>query len=117
MSEHTPYYLHLDNGDYSIKEETIGDLLSTIEFELEKGGAKQLMVTKEFQEGHPLHTTSKLIADNKRLKTALQELLVAVCYKTPTVDFGTDKEPNPCYEARVPVQFVHDAHQAINESE
>lgn len=60
---------------------------------------------------------AKLIAENKRLKTALQELLVAVCYKTPTVDFGTDKEPNPCYEARVPVQFVHDAHQALNESE
>lgn len=71
MSEHTTYYLHLDNGDYSIKEETIGDLLSTIEFELEKGGAKQLMVTKEFQESHPLHTTDKLIAENKRLREAL----------------------------------------------
>lgn len=44
---------------------------------------------------------------------ALEALLVAVCYKTPTVDYGTKEEPNPCYEARVPVQFVHDAHKAL----
>ena len=50
---------------------------------------------------------------NAQVVEALEALLVAVCYKTPTVDFGTKKEPNPCYEARVPVQFVHDAHKAL----
>ena len=105
MSEHTPYYLHLDNGDYSIKEETIGDLLSTIEFELEKGGAKQLMVTKEFQESHPLHTTSKLIAENKRLREALNK----IAYEP----IGpTDASPTEVLQGCVDI-----ARQALNESE
>lgn len=99
MSEHTPYYLHLDNGDYSIKEETIGDLLSTIEFELEKGGAKQLMVTKEFQESHPLHTTSKLIAENKRLRDVLKKI--------------SDGQYEECVGCSCPSE----AKKALNESE
>lgn len=41
---------------------------------------------------------------------ALRELLVAVTYKTPTVEFG---DGNPCYEARVPIAFVNAALAAL----
>lgn len=63
---------------------------------------------KAYEEAQPASSV------NAEVVEALQALLVAVCYKTPTVDFGTQKEPNPCYEARVPVQFVHDAHKALD---
>ena len=61
-----------------------------------------------------IHGAQPASSVNAQVVEALEALLVAVCYKTPTVDFGTKKEPNPCYEARVPVQFVHDAHKALN---
>lgn len=47
-------------------------------------------------------------------KQALKELLVAVTFKATTVNFGTDENPNPCYEARVPVGFVHYAHEVLS---
>jgi hypothetical protein len=44
---------------------------------------------------------------------ALKALLVAVTYAEPPKDYGTAGDPNLCFEARVPVQFVDDARAAI----
>lgn len=41
---------------------------------------------------------------------ALQDLLIAVKFNAPPVDFG---EGNMCYEARVPVAFVEKAEAAL----
>jgi hypothetical protein len=44
---------------------------------------------------------------------ALKELLIAVEYAAPPRNYGTDTDPNLCFEARVPVDFVTKAHAAI----
>lgn len=48
------YYLHLDNGDWNMKSETLHELLGDIDFEIRCGGAKKLMVTSEPVNEHPL---------------------------------------------------------------
>lgn len=55
-----------------------------------------------------------LFAAAPDLAKALQALLVAVTYSTPPVDFSRPgEEPNFCFEVRVPVRFVADAHFAL----
>lgn len=60
------------------------------------------------------HVTAFKVIDEPQssaaVEKALRELLTAVTFKTTPVDFG---EGNPCYEARVPVQFVEDANNAL----
>lgn len=48
---------------------------------------------------------------------ALKDLLVAVKFKSPPVNFGTDNDPNLCWEARVPIAFVEVAEKAIAKAE
>jgi len=56
---------------------------------------------------------AKLFAAAPDLLRRLQELLVAVEYKGPPVDFGKPGDPNPCFEARIPIGFVEAARNAI----
>lgn len=49
----------------------------------------------------------------KALEEALRALLTAVTYTAPPKEYGTPDDPNPCYEARVPVQFVIEARAAL----
>ena len=49
----------------------------------------------------------------KALEEALSDLLVAVTYTAPPVDFGTPDDPNPGFEARIPVDFVNIARAAL----
>jgi hypothetical protein len=51
------------------------------------------------------------------LLEALKALVIAVTYNEPPRDFGTPDDPNPCYEARVPVGFVDKARAAIAKAE
>jgi hypothetical protein len=53
------------------------------------------------------------IAADADLLAELRALVTAVTYVTPPTDFGTPDEPNPCFEARVPVEFVDRARAAI----
>ena len=46
------------------------------------------------------------------LVEALKALLIAVRY-AGIREFGTPDEPNPCWEARIPPQFVTDAESAL----
>lgn len=50
---------------------------------------------------------------NGVLREALEGLLTAVKFKTPTVNFGTSDDPNLCWEARVPVAFTEIAEAAL----
>jgi hypothetical protein len=48
------------------------------------------------------------------VEEALRELLVAVTFSEPPVNMGgTEDDPNLCYEARVPVEFVTNARAAL----
>jgi hypothetical protein len=51
----TMYYLHLDNGDWNCKSDSLAELLSNIEFEIRSGGAKRLMVTINPLPDHPIN--------------------------------------------------------------
>ena len=54
----------------------------------------------------------KQLKINKALVEALRDLVLAVKFVDEVKDFG-NKEPNPCYEARVPVDFIYNAQQAL----
>lgn len=45
---------------------------------------------------------------------ALKALITAVTYHAPPKDFGTPEEPNLCWEARVPIEFVTRANEALS---
>lgn len=60
-----------------------------------------------------INANAALIAAAPELLDALKALLVAVTYSTPPVEFGTPDDPNPGFEARVPVDFVTEANAAI----
>ena len=62
-----------------------------------------------FSQSNALDWAIKKKGENEVVE-ALKALLVAVCYNTKIKEFGKD---NPCWEARVPVQFVEDAHKAL----
>jgi hypothetical protein len=47
------------------------------------------------------------------LIAALTAARTAICFKSPPVDFGTPDDPNPCYEARVPVAFIEQIDAAL----
>ena len=51
--------------------------------------------------------------DRGELRKALKDLLIAVTYAAPAKDYGQPDDPNPCYEARVPVAFVQRAEAAL----
>lgn len=62
------------------------------------------------QEAIKLWNTRKPEGD---LRGAVKHLLNAVKYTEPPKNFGTEQEPNLCYEARIPIAFVKDVEQAL----
>ena len=53
--------------------------------------------------------------DKDKLMTALNDLINAVTYSHKE-DFGTLEEPNMCWVARVPVEFIDNAKSAYAQS-
>jgi hypothetical protein len=51
------------------------------------------------------------------LLEALKAARTAICYAAPPIDYGTPDDPNPCYEARVPIAFVEQIDAAITKAE
>lgn len=61
---------------------------------------------------------ARLIAAAPELLNTLRALLVAVTYSAPPVNFGgTEDDPNFCWSARIPVQFVDEARAAVAKAE
>ena len=60
---------------------------------------------------------ARLIAAAPELLDALKALLVAVKFVGAPSNYGTPEDPNPCFEARVPVGFVSEAEAAILRAE
>lgn len=56
---------------------------------------------------------ARLCAASPELLDKLLALLTAVTYSAPPVDFGAPGDPNPGYEARIPVAFVDEARAVI----
>jgi hypothetical protein len=57
-----------------------------------------------------------LLAERVRvLEDGLRHLLAAVTFNEPPRDFGTRDDPNPCWEARVPVGFTDVARAALQQ--
>lgn len=58
-----------------------------------------------------------LRAERDELIEALRAARIAITYVSPPKDFGTPDDPNPCYEARVPVAFVEQIDRALSKAE
>lgn len=57
---------------------------------------------------------ARVEAENRRLRKAVKELLVAIKYNAPPVHFQPD---NPCWDARIPVAFTDAVEAALSPPE
>ena len=59
-------------------------------------------------------TTYEAADEIERLREALRDLVIAVEYNGPPIDFG---DGNLCWEARIPIAFIDQARAALGEKE